>query len=173
MRGAYSKKGPLNFMFLKSWIFALCMFFNFNASAIERQEHDNWCWVASVQDVVAQAGHYEPQSQVAARLTGWPQNRPASIDELVFLVRSYGLRAWRAGRPGSPQELYGTLSSGWKLIAFVRPTNGPVGHYIVLQENDNLGNILVSDPADGSTVLTTPAQLYNGWRWVDSVVVGR
>ena len=40
--------------------------------------------------------------------------------------------AWRVGRPGTPAELCRTLQGGWKLIAFVRPTNGNVGHYIVL-----------------------------------------
>ena len=153
--------------------FSLCLLFLSKASAIERQEFDKWCWAASVQDVVAQAGHYEPQSLVVARLTGWPQNRPARIDEVVFLLRSYGLRAWQAGRPGNPQELYSALTSGWKLIAFVTPTNGPVGHYIVLQGIDPAGNIIVSDPANGFTTPNTPAQLYYGWRWADSVVVGR
>ncbi|WPN55997.1 papain-like cysteine protease family protein [Pseudomonas sp. P9_31] len=160
-------------MITRASIFSLCIFFTTNASAIEQQEYDNWCWAASVQDVVAQTGYYERQSQVVARLTGWPQNRPARIDELVFLVRSYGLRAWQAGRPGSPQELYNTLMSGWKLIAFVTPTNGPVGHYIVLQGIDPAGNIIVSDPANGYTGPNTPAQLYYGWRWADSIVVGR
>jgi len=144
-----------------------------NAQAIERQQAMNWCWVSSVQDVVAQAGIYESQSQVATRLVGWPQNRPATINELVWLIQSYGLRAWQAGRPGSPQELYNTLMSGWKLIAFVRPTNGPVGHYIVLEGIDYYGNIIVSDPATGYTFLNIPQQLYTNWHWSDSVVVGR
>lgn len=160
-------------MKLRSSLLLLCIFVAAKAAAIERQLADNWCWVASVQDVVAQAGYYEPQQQIATRLSGWPQNRPASIAEVVWLTRLYGLRAWEAGRPGSPQELYMSLVSGWKLIAFVRPTNGPVGHYIVLQGVDPSGDIIVSDPATGYTFLNSLSQLYYAWHWSDSIVVGR
>lgn len=157
----------------KSSIVLLCIFFAVKAAAIEKQMANNWCWAASIQDVVAQAGYYEPQPQVATRLTGSPpQNRPASIDEVVWLTRLYGLKAWNAGYPGSPQELYSTLMSGWKLIAFVRPTNGLVGHYIVLQGIDPAGNIIVSDPATGYTFSDTLNQLYYAWHWSDSIVVG-
>jgi hypothetical protein len=155
---------------------AVCLFlffFTTNACAIERQQAMNWCWAASVQDVAAQAGYYESQAQVASRLTGWPQDRPAYINEVVKLVQSYGLKAWQAGRPGNPQELYNTLMTGWKIIAFVKPMNGPVGHYIVLQGVDYFGNIIVSDPANGCTFPNTPVQLYNAWNWQDSVIVGR
>jgi len=141
--------------------------------AIERQQAINWCWAASVQDVVAQAGYYESQPQVAARLTGWPQDRPAYINEVVSLIRFYGLKAGQAQRPGSPQELYNTLMSSWKIVAFVKPQNGPIGHYIVLQGIDYYGNIIVSDPATGYTFPNSPHQLYDSWHWVDSVVVGR
>ena len=141
--------------------------------AIEQQRYDNWCWAASIQDVLAQAGIYQSQEQIAARLDGWPQNRPAYIGELVALAQSYGLRSWQAGRPGSPQELYGSLNSGWKIIAFVRPSDGPVGHYIVLQGTDYYGNIIVSDPCTGQTFVSSPHDLYYRWRWGDSVLVGR
>ncbi len=143
------------------------------ASAIERQQAQNWCWAASVQDVMAQAGFYQTQPQIAARLDGWPRDRPAYIQELVGLLQSYNFRAWQAGRPGSPQELYGTLNDGWKLIAFVRPSSGAVGHFIVLQGIDpRSGGIIVSDPWTGQTYVNSPQQLYRGWRWGDSVVVG-
>lgn len=143
------------------------------ASAIERQLAVNWCWAASVQDVMVQAGFYQTQQQIAVRLDGWPRDRPAYTLELVALLRSYGFRAWQAGRPGSPQELYSTLTSGWKLIAFVRPSNGAVGHFIVLQGVDpTSGGIIVSDPWTGQTYLNSLQQLYQVWRWGDSVVVG-
>jgi hypothetical protein len=142
-------------------------------SAIERQQAQNWCWAASVQDVMAQAGFYQSQSQIAARLDGWPRDRPAYIQELVGLLQSYNFRAWQAGRPGSPQELYGTLNDGWKLIAFVRPSNGAVGHFIVLQGIDSRsGGIIVSDPWTGQTYVNSLQQLYQSWRWGDSVIVG-
>jgi hypothetical protein len=141
--------------------------------AIEQQHAANWCWAASVQDVMAQAGVYQTQEQVSARLDGWPRDRPAYVQELVLLLTSYGFRAWEVGRPGSPEELYGTLSNGWKLIAFVRPSNGAVGHYIVLQGIDPMsGGIIVSDPWTGATYLNSLLQLYQAWRWADSVVVG-
>ena len=143
------------------------------ASAIEQQRAMNWCWAASIQDVMAQSGRYQPQEQIAARLDGWPRDRPAYIPEVVALLNSYGFRAWQAGRPGSPQELFGALNSGWKLIAFVRPSSGPVGHYIVLQGIDPAtGGVIVSDPATGATYLNSLPALYQGWRWGDSIVVG-
>jgi hypothetical protein len=160
-------------MTIKIAVVTVILFFSTSASTIEMQRYSNWCWAASIQDVVAQAGYYESQDQVVSRLTGWPQNRPAYIGEVVALVRSYGLRAWQAQRPGSPDELYNTLVSGWKLIAFVRPNGGPIGHYIVLQGIDNYGNIITSDPATGTTVANAPAIIYNHWHWSDSVVVGR
>ncbi len=142
-------------------------------AAIEQQHAMNWCWAASVQDVMAQAGNYQSQEQISARLDGWPRDRPAYIQELVVLLRSYGFRAWQAGRPGTAQELYNTLVTGWKLIAFVRPSNGPVGHYIVLQGIDpQTGGIIVSDPWTGATYLNSLPQLYGGWQWSDAVVVG-
>ena len=155
-------------------IFSIVIFcFSSLASAIEKQKTDNWCWAASVQDVMAQVGFYQSQEQIAAKLDGWPSNRPAHIQELVALLQSYGFRAWQSGRPGTPQELYRTLYDGWKLIAFVRPSQGPVGHYIVLQGIDPMtGGIISSDPWTGVTKLYSMQDLYNGWRWGDSVVVG-
>lgn len=155
-------------------VFLLFAFFcSVDAFAIEQQQAINWCWAASIQDVAAQAGIYQTQTQVAMRLDGWPRDRPAFISEVVTLARSYGLRAWQAGRPGNPQELYGSLMSGWKLIAFAHPSAGPVGHYIVLEGVDTAGNILVGDPATGITSPYSPAALYLAWHWSDSIVVGR
>lgn len=141
--------------------------------AIQRQHATNWCWAACIQDVLAQAGIHQSQAQIAARLDGWPQNRPAYIPEVVRLAQSYRLRAWQVGRPGTPQELYGTLRGGWKLIAFVRPSNGPVGHFIVLQGVGPNGGIIVSDPWTGQTYEQPAQALYMAWRWGDSVVIGR
>ncbi|NVJ51370.1 MAG: hypothetical protein HWE13_12445 [Gammaproteobacteria bacterium] len=159
--------------FLRTLVIASVLFASCATFAIERQMAQNWCWAASIQDVMAQAGLYQSQPQIAARLDGWPRNRPAHIGEVVGLLQSYGFRAWRAGRPGSPQELYQSLASGWKLIAFVRPSNGPVGHFIVIQGIDPYTQgIIISDPWTGQTYVSHPNQLYNSWRWGDSVVVG-
>ncbi|AQT59960.1 papain-like cysteine protease family protein [Cellvibrio sp. PSBB023] len=142
------------------------------SNAIERQRADNWCWASSIQDVMASAGVYQSQEQIAARLDGWPMNRPAHLQELVMLLQSYGFTSWQAGRPGTPQELYQTLVSGWKVIAFVRPSAGPVGHYIVLQGIHPSGGIITSDPWTGMTNVYSLQDLYYSWRWGDSVVVG-
>lgn len=141
------------------------------ASAIERQMTMNWCWAASVQEVMAQKGVYLTQPQVAARLTGWPQDRPAYIHEVVWLLNGMGVGAWRAGRPGTPQELYQTLSMGYRMIAFVQPTAGPVGHFVVFEGYDPWGNIVVADPANGMTQAFPLQTVYYGWRWADAVVV--
>ncbi|MGR5120384.1 papain-like cysteine protease family protein [Vibrio astriarenae] len=147
--------------------------FSMSSHGIERQKMVNWCWAASVQDVMAQVGFYQTQEQIAARLDGWPQNRPAYTQELVALLRSYNFPAVQAGRPGSPEELYSTLNGGRKIIAFVRPSSGAVGHFIVLQGIDpQSGGVWVSDPWTGQTYVNSLQQLYQGWRWVDSVIVG-
>lgn len=148
------------------------LFMTTSSQAIERQLAQNWCWAASVQDVMAQVGRYQSQVQISARLDGWPRDRPAYVQELVLLLQSYGFRAWEAGRPGSPQELYQTLSTGWKIIAFVHPSNGAVGHFIVLQGINGSGGVTISDPWTGATYVNSLFQLYQGWRWGDSIVVG-
>lgn len=143
-----------------------------NADAIEPQRATNWCWASAIQDVLyMQRGVYQTQVQISAALTGWPQNRPAYISEVVALSRAFGLQAWQAGRPATPQELYGTLSQGAKIIAFVRPSAGPVGHYIVIEGYDpRTGYLVVADPASGMTFPETLSGLYSRWVWVDSVV---
>lgn len=159
---------------MKKYIIALTLMFSSMASAIEKQEQDNWCWAACIQSCMAQAGRPVSQFEIVARLTGWVANRPATIEEVVAILRSYGFRAWKAGRPGTPQELYGSLATGWKLIAFVRPTDGPIGHFIVLESIEpQYGGIYVSDPWGPTTQPILPAVLYQGWRWGDSIVVGK
>lgn len=160
-------------IFINSLFAVVFLFSGSHVLAIEQQLAMNWCWAASIQDVMVQAGRYQTQEQISARLDGWPRDRPAYIGEVVALLNSYGFRAWQAGRPGSPQELLNTLSTGWKLIAFVRPSNGPVGHYIVIQGVDrNTGGVVVSDPWMGATYTNSIWQLYADWRWSDSIVVG-
>ena len=143
------------------------------AAAIERQKATNWCWASCIQDVMRQVGIHRSQEQVVARLTGWPRNRPAQTAEIVALLQSYGMRSWQAGRPASPQELYGTIQGGWKLIACTRPSGGRVGHVVVIQGIDpRNGAVIVSDPWTGRTTGVSLGQLYHQLRWEDSVVVG-
>lgn len=155
-------------------VFLLMSVITQESFSIEVQRANNWCWAACIQDVLAQGGFNTTQIQISARLDGWPRNRPAYIQEVVRLLQSYNFRSWQAGYPGSPQELYGTLRDGWKIIAFVRPSNGAVGHFIVLQGIDpQSGGIIVSDPWTGATYVNSMQQLYYSWRWGDSAIVGR
>ena len=141
------------------------------ANAIERQRALNWCWAASIQDVLAKNEITVTQEDVAARLDGWPRDRPARSAEVMAVFRSYGLRAFEVFRPNTPMELYSAIASGWKLVAFVRPSAGPVGHFIVLEGIDSGGNILVGDPAFGTTTSQSLFALYNAWHWQDTVAV--
>lgn len=106
-------------------------------------------------------------------LDGWPRNRPAYMGEVIGLLNVHGLRAWAVGYPASPEQLYSTLAQGYKIIAFVNPQGGMVGHYIVLQGLTPNGTIVVSDPYSGVTSAQTPSTLYYAWVWKASAVVGR
>lgn len=152
---------------------ALALFAGKATSQINRQEQSMWCWATCIQSALYQGNVQQSQSAIVSRLTGWPQNRPATIDEVISVLQSYRFRAWSVGYPANPQQLYSTLSDGWKLIAFVNPTNNPsVGHFIMLQGLASNGMIRVSDPADGRTYEQDPQTLYNGWKWSRSIVVG-
>jgi len=140
---------------------------------IYRQEADMWCWASCIQSALGQAGVSQTQAQIVTRLTGWPQNRPARIEEVIAILRSYNFQAWSVAYPANPMQLYNTLSSGWKLIAFVNPSNNPmVGHFIMLQGISPNGFVVVSDPATGMTYEQNVDQLYYAWKWSQSIVVG-
>ena len=144
-----------------------------DATAIQLQEHDSWCWVSSIQDVLYQAGINQSQTEVATRLRGLSVNRPARISEVVTLVNSYGLKALQSKSPDNSIELFNTLASNWRMIAFVRRSNSPLGHFIVLQGFDEHGGIVISDPWTGSTYTQSAQTLYNQWHWTDTIVVGQ
>lgn len=144
-----------------------------NAWSIERQKMLNWCWAASVQDVIKQVGISQTQDHVAARLLGWPYDRPAYASEVVALFNMYGLKAWRVDYPASPAQLRSTLQAGWRVVALARPNGGTVGHFIVLQAADDGGNVVVSDPATGGDSTMPITALYRNWKWEASVVVGK
>lgn len=140
---------------------------------IRIQEQNMWCWSTCIQSVLAQANVYQSQTQIVSRLTGWPQNRPASIEEVIYVLQSYNFRAWAVNYPANPQQLYNTLADGWKLIAFVNPTNNTqVGHFIILQGISSNNLIIVSDPANGMTYEQNINTLYYAWNWSRSIVVG-
>ncbi len=132
-----------------------------------------WCWATCIQSALSQGFVNQSQQDIVARLTGYPQNRPATANEIALLLQSYNFRAWVVPYPANYQDLYNTLQGGWKLIAFVNPTNNPqVGHFIMLQGIAPSGQIVVSDPANGNTYEQSPEMLYYAWKWGSSVVVG-
>lgn len=140
---------------------------------IMQQEQSMWCWASCIQSALGQANLYQSQAQVVSKLVGWPENRPARIDELISVLNSYNFRSWSVEYPASPQELFNTLYTGWKLIAFVNPSNNPqVGHFIMLQGISPNGLVIVSDPANGMTYEQHIEQLYYAWNWSSSIVVG-
>lgn len=142
-------------------------------SQIVQQEESMWCWASCIQSALGQANLNQSQTQIVSRLTGWPQNRPARIEEVIAVLNSYNFKAWSVQYPANPQVLFNTLSGGWKLIAFVNPSNNPqVGHFIMLQGISANGLIIVSDPANGMTYEQQVQQLYYAWNWRSSIVVG-
>ena len=161
------KKGYLIF-------FAFTLLCTRDVSAqIRQQEQSMWCWASCIQSALVQANVQVSQAQIVARLTGWPQNRPARIEEVIAVLQSYNFRAWSVNYPASPEDLYGTLASGWKLIAFVNPSNNPqVGHFIMLQGISPNNYVVISDPANGMTYEQDVRDLYYAWNWSSSIVVG-
>lgn len=154
------------------FIFSTISASNLNAQ-IQNQEQSMWCWASCIQSALSQANVYQTQSQIVSRLAGWPQNRPANNMEIISVLSSYGFRTWTVDYPANPQQLYETLFSRWKLIAFVNPTNNPqIGHFIMLQGISPNGLIIVSDPASGMTYEQNLTSLYYAWNWSKSVVVG-
>lgn len=142
-------------------------------SQIIAQEQPMWCWAACIQSVLWQANVQQSQSQIVSRLTGWPQNSPANSTQIAYLLQTYNFKAWSVPYPASYQQLYSTLLTGWKIIAFVNPTNNSqIGHFIILQRIANNGLIVVSDPGSGQTYEQGVEQLYYAWKWGGSVVVG-
>ena len=140
---------------------------------IGQQERDMWCWASCIQSALYQGNVNQSQTAIVSRLIGWPENRPASINEVVSILHSYNFRAWAAAYPASPQQLLNTLGTGWKVIAFVNPTDNPqVGHFIMLQGFSPNNYVIVSDPATGETYEQDIRTLYYNWKWSRSIVVG-
>lgn len=159
---------------MKILLVSILLCFSFNVkSQIYTQEQPMWCWASCIQSALMQANVSQTQAQIVVRLAGWPQNRPATTIEIGNLLQSYNFKAWTVPYPANSQQLYQTLLSGWKLIAFVNPTDNPqVGHFILLQGISNTGLIVVSDPSSGQTYEQNLQQLYYSWKWSGSVVVG-
>ena len=157
----------------KTLLLILVIFSLASSAQISVQEQPNWCWASCIQSVMWQANTAQTQPQIVARLTGYPYDRPANGAEITYILKSYYFKAWEVPYPANHQQLYNILASGWKLIAFVNPSNNPqVGHFILLQRISNNGLIVISDPSSGMTYEQNIEQLYFAWKWGRSVVVG-
>ena len=85
----------------------------------------------------------------------------------------HGLPAWRTGSVATPAQLAQTLTLGFDIIAFVKPLNGSIGHFVVLESYDPFSGVVrLSDPLDASTRFYTLSDLYVRWQWSDAVVIG-
>jgi hypothetical protein len=137
-------------------------------NAINQQLTPSLCWAACIEDVLFQAQTPVTQMDLLARFG----NRPMQIGQVAMILQACGRRAWVGGTPQSPQELYRALASGWKLIAFVNPMGGAVGHFVVVEGALPNGALVVADPLTGSTNAIPPAALFQLYHWFATVVVG-
>lgn len=157
---------------ISTLVLAALLFASKPAEAIERQQAQNWCWAAVINDAISSTGGYRSQAAIVADLTGWPQDRPAYIEEVVALYTLYGFKSWRTGRPGTYQELYATLANGWWITAFIRQGSSGVGHFINVKTFDpQSGYLWYADPWTGREGWIDPGALYSMWQ--DAVIVGR
>jgi hypothetical protein len=156
---------------MKLLLSSVLLITSININAYQVQLMSNWCWASAIQNVLGQVGIYEQQVNIAARLDGLPRNRPAGLHEVKRLINSYGIPAVWAGRSATAEELFFSLNNGKRVIALVRPSRGPVGHFVVLQSITRQGVVTVFDPGTGATTYQHINQLYQ-MRWQDAVVVG-
>jgi hypothetical protein len=143
-----------------------------SAQHIRRQEKSSWCWAACIQDVEAQSGIRESQSQIAARLYGIPLDRGATLPQVVAVLHQSNIHGrWVMRPPMNPMEIVGAFSSCRKIIAFTHP--GPQGHCVVLEAADHMGNVLVSDPGPGISFTTwmPVSAVYQVYHWFGSVMI--
>ncbi|MEN9910372.1 MAG: hypothetical protein RLZZ540_3531 [Bacteroidota bacterium] len=141
---------------------------------IKQQECPMCCWASCIQSCLVQANIYQEQSEIVSKVTGGlPANIPANANQVANVLKYYHFKAWVIPYPANEQVLLNTLASGWKIIAFVNPSNNPnIGHFIILQGVTPYKQIIISDPSNGQTYVQSPLQLYNLWNWGGSVVVG-
>jgi hypothetical protein len=141
-----------------------------SAQHIRQQEMSSWCWAACIQDVEAQSGIRESQSQIVARLYGIPLNRGATVQQITAVLHQANIHGrWVMRPPMNPMEIVGAFSSSRKIIALTQP--GPQAHAIVLEAADHMGNVLVSDPSLPYTTWMPVTAVYQVYHWYGSVMV--
>jgi hypothetical protein len=133
---------------------------------------DSWCWAACIQDVEAQAGIEESQSQIVSRLYGSPVDQGATIPQVCAVLRQVNFHGrWAMRPPMNAMEIVGAFSMSKKIIALVDPMLGAEGHFVVLEAADPYGNVLVSDPFPPFTRWMPVAAVYQQYHWIGSVTI--
>jgi hypothetical protein len=143
-----------------------------SAQSIQQQEQSSWCWAACVQDVEDQSGISESQTDIVSRLYGNPIDQGATIPQVAAVLHQVGIHGSIVMRPPmTPLEIVGAFSSSRKIIALVDPMLGAMGHFVVLEAADPMGNVLVSDPFPPFTRWMPVAAVYQQYHWIGSVLI--
>lgn len=58
--------------------------------SMSTQEYNQWCWDACSQCVLRYKGYSRTQTQLATYLFGYPANQPATMDQIVYVLRGNG-----------------------------------------------------------------------------------
>lgn len=150
------------------------------------QDMSNWCWVAAAQQVIYWANGNAPQqceliSLVARSSPGitctQPQafNQAATFQPIAFLIQQFiGAYSSMSG-PGSPQQVYQTISTGHPVIMLVYPSFSQVGHFVVVRGVSCVGPELVFHLNDPLNFSGFPASVPYGQiaqMWHSALVVG-
>lgn len=139
-----------------------------------KQAESNWCWAASISNVLSSFGLTGEQPKVVSRLYGTATNK--TVDDpyqINFLMRAFDpnhrLHSYVSENLHSqPDKLLDQLKAGAKVIALAKTDRG---HIVVFQGVDDDGKVIVSDPADGKTKPYSVAELYSKWHWHGSIIV--
>ena len=150
------------------------------------QVMSNWCWVAAAQQVIYWATGNAPQqcelvslvAQSSPQITcTQPQafNHPASFQPIAFLIQQFiGAHSSMSG-PGSPQQVYQTISARRPVIMLVYPGFSQVGHFVVVRGVSCLGPELVfhlNDPLNFSGFPRYVPYSQIAQMWHSALVVG-
>jgi hypothetical protein len=153
------------------------------------QETPVWCWAAVAQQLIAAAvGLQQTPQQCAlvAMANGAPPAvccsgynpacvRTGSLQQIQFLVSSFGHHASALAPPTDPMTLYNTLAAGHPIVLHVR--TGPASsHVVVLRGMSFLptpqGPLPVLQINDPMSYFTQPASFYDLLGvWIEAIVV--
>ena len=109
------------------------------------QLQDKWCWAAASEQIIWWlTGNDVPQCELVATAfnsaaqTGiccnypYTCNLPGQISQIQSLILAYGGHYSTSGRPGTPMEVYQTLTRGRAIIMQLN-TSPTIGHIVVIR----------------------------------------